>query len=66
VTCDRCRDGVLDLAGAAEVLGIQPGSVARARYRQSPAVPPEDGTVSGMPFWWPSTVRAWTKRKAQG
>lgn len=64
VTCDRCREGVLDVAAVAERLGMEPGSVMQARWRQAPTVPPEDGVVSGRPWWWPATVDEW-KRKGK-
>lgn len=65
MSCDRCKDGVLDTAAVAERLGLKLESVTRARHRQSIAVPPEDGVVSGRPWWWPETVDGWPKRSAK-
>lgn len=61
MTCDRCKDGPLDVEAVAKLMGIKPNSVARSRLRQT--FPPEDGTVSGRPYWWPETLAAWKKEK---
>lgn len=59
VTCPRCKDGPLDVEAVAALVGIKPGSVTRSRLRQT--FPPEDGKVSGRPYWWPETLAAWKR-----
>ena len=57
MTCPRCKDGPLDVEAVAAIAGITPASVRQKRWRQT--FPPEDGMVSGRPYWWPETITAW-------
>lgn len=55
----RRRVVPLDVPGVAERLGVKVGTVWKWRGRK--VLPPEDGTVSGQPWWWPETIDAWAK-----
>ena len=46
------------------VNGIAPASVRQRRWRQT--FPPEDGMVSGRPYWWPETISAWERSVTKG
>lgn len=59
MTCPRCKDGPLDVEAVAALAGIAPASVRQRRWRQT--FPPEDGMVSGRPYWWPETLEAWKR-----
>lgn len=61
MTCPRCADGPLDVEAVAAMAGIAPATVRQKRWRQT--FPPEDGMVSGRPYWWPETIVAWAVTK---
>lgn len=51
---------MLDRAGVADLLGVQPETVSvyRARtYKDS--FPEPDGKIGGSAFWYRSTIEAW-------
>lgn len=49
----------LDVPAVAARLNVERDTVWKWRTRK--LLPPEDGTVSGAPWWWPETIDAWAK-----
>lgn len=47
----------LDTEAVADRLGVKVGTVWKWRSRG--VMPPEDGTVSGAPWWWLETIDPW-------
>ena len=47
----------LDVPAVATRLGGERDTVWKWRTRNR--LPPEDGTVSGQPWWWPETIDTW-------
>lgn len=49
----------LDVPAVAARLGVKVDTVWK--WRQRARLPPEDGRVSGSPWWWPESIDEWRK-----
>ncbi len=56
---EELRPIILDVPAVADLLGVKVDTVWK--WRQRKVTPPEDGTVSGQPWWWEDTLLGWAE-----
>ena len=55
------RERPLGIAEIAELCGVKPQTAAIWGPGQRDLLPPADGRLSGVSFWYESTIREWAR-----